>query len=164
MKWFFIILLLFGFYKCSTIQSEKSQCASLEVNRLTMMKVIDSSNVKAYAEPSSYEWNLGNNLKDVIRKTEYNSDYLKYPNPFSPPTELPFNLSHPDSVKLYFCNADESSCYKFQEGYFQTGTYTIGFQKLKIRAGKYIIKLVLPDTIYCKALIFTDYDLPDTTK
>lgn len=123
-----------------------------------VVKIIDSSIVAATVKPFDYKWNEDGNLIDIIRK-KYEPHRVdpKYPDPFSPPSGSPafimFRLKS-DYVKFYFCNDDESSCYKFQEGYFEEGNYSLGFQKLNIDTCVYGIKIEFSDTTIFKKVIY----------
>lgn len=149
---FFITILLF--ISCSQTSYNYRERQGIPPKKYPIIEKIDSSIVAATVKPSDYRWNEEGNLVDVIRK-KYKPPKTEpgYPNPFSPPTNIMFSLKA-DSIKFYFCNENESSCYKFQEGYFEKGNYSLGFQKLNIDTCIYIIKIKYPDTTLSKKYIY----------
>jgi len=152
-----IFILVFGvitvFYGCSQ-SSNYSNRINIPPRKYPIIEKIDSNIVVATVKPSDYRWNEEGNLVDVIRK-RYKPPKIEpgYPNPFSPPTNIMFSLKS-DSIKFYFCNENESSCYKFQEGYFEKGNYSIGFQKLNCDTCIFIIKIETTDTTFSKKMIY----------
>ena len=118
-------------------------------------EIIDSSIVIATVKPINYEWNTDTTLTDLTR---YRITQLpgeqKYPNPFSPATQMSFGIMKSDSISFYICNKDESSCYKFQEGFFEKGYYTVGFQKLNIKTSLITFKIETSDTTITHKYIF----------
>ena len=59
-----------------------------------------------------------------------------------------------DSIKFFICNENESSCYKFQEGYFEKGNYSLGFQKFNVDTSIFVLKIEMPDTTLSKKYIY----------
>lgn len=83
---------------------------------------------------------------DLIRKKFDRPKTDEYPSLYSPPTYIYISIDNPDIVQVYFCNEDESSCLKITEEYLEPGEYSIGFQKLGISPGKYIINFMIKDS------------------
>jgi hypothetical protein len=152
-----LYILVFGivslFLDCSQSHNYDNR-ANTQPPKYPILGKIDSSIVAATVKPSDYRWNEEGNLADVMRQ-KYKPPKIEpgYPNPFSPPTQIMFRLKS-DSAKFYFCNENESSCYKFQEGYFEKGIYSIGFQKLNCDTCIFIIKVETTDTTFSKKLIY----------
>ena len=129
--------------------------ANTQPPKYPILVKIDSNIVAATVKPSDYRWNEEGNLVDVIsRKYKLTKIDSGYPNPFSPPTKIQFHVDKDDSMRYYFCNDNESSCYKFQEGYFKKGNYSIGFQKLNCDTCIFVIKIETSDTTFSKKLIY----------
>ena len=153
----FINLLLF--LGCSQTSYNYRERQGIPPKKFHLVGKIDSTNVIASVKPSDYRWNEDDNLIDVIRK-KYKVPKIdpNYPNPFSPPSYSPsfinFCIAQNDSMKFFICNEDESSCYKFQEGYFEKGYYSLGFQKLDIDTSIFIIRIEYPDTTLSKKIIY----------
>jgi hypothetical protein len=139
------------FYGCSQSYNYSNR-PNVPPKKYPIIENVDSNIVVAAVKPSDYRWNEEGNLVDVTRKPHKIEP--GYPNPFSPPTQINFHLDKADSIKLYFCNENESSCYKFQEGYFEKGSYSIGFQKLNIDSCIFVLKIQTKDTSFSKKLIF----------
>ena len=119
-------------------------------NDYSVLEAIDSSKILAAVKPSDYNWNKGDNLIDLIRK-KYKPVRIiyGYPNPFSPPTFIAFNLMKSDSISFYICNTDENFCFKFQEGYLEKGIYSLGFQKLDMEdPGVFVLKIETSDSTF----------------
>lgn len=141
------------FYGCSQSYNSSNR-PNVPPKKYPIIEKIDSNIVSATIKPFDYRWNEEGNLTDVIRK-KYKPPKIEpgHPNPFSPPTFIMFSLKS-DSIKFYFCNENESSCYKFQEGFFESGNYSLGFQKLNVDTCIYIIKIEYPDTTLSKKFIY----------
>ena len=141
------------FYGCSQSYNYSNR-PNVPPPKYPNIEKIDSNIVAATVKPSDYKWNEEGNLVDVMRQ-KYKPPKIEpgYPNPFSPATFIFFSLKS-DSIKFYFCNENESSCYKFQEGYFEKGNYSLGFQKLNIDSCIFIIKIEYPDTTLSKKYIY----------
>ncbi len=148
---FGIIISIFG---CSQSYDSTNR-PSKQPNDYSILEEVDSNNITATVKPYDYKWNVGDNLVDLIRKKyEPPKSEPGYPNPFSPPTFIAFRIQKSDSISFYFCNTNESSCYKFQEGYFEKGDYSIGFQKLNIDSGVFVLKRESSDTTFTHKYIF----------
>ena len=148
---FGIIILLFGYSQSYNYSNRKN----ISPPKHPIIEKIDSNIVTATVKPSDYRWNEEGNLVDVItRKYKLTKIDPRYPNPSSPPTKIQFHIDNADSLRLYFCNENESSCYKFQEGYFEKGNYSIGFQKLNCDTCIFVLKIKTPDTTFSKKLIY----------
>lgn len=153
-----VYIIIFGiiilFWSCSQSYNYSDR-PNISHKKYPIIEKIDSNVVAATVKPSDYRWNEEGNLVDVIRK-KYKGPKIEpgYPNPFSPPTFIKFYLEKEDSVKLYFCNENESSCYKFQEGYFEKGIYSLGFQKLNIDTCIFVLKIETLDTTYSNKNIY----------
>lgn len=153
MKFFKLILVvIIIFYGCSQSYNYGNR-PSIQPKKYPIIENIDSNIVAAAVKPADYRWNDEGNLIDIIRK-KYKPPEPGYPNPFSPPTYIQFHQGKADSVKFYFCNENESSCYKFHEDYFEKGSYSIGFQKLNMDTCIYVLKIETSDTIFSKKLIY----------
>ena len=148
---FGIIILIFG---CSQSYDSTNR-PSKQPNDYSIVEEVDSNNIAATVKPYDYKWNVGDNLVDLIRKKyEPPKSEPGYPNPFSPATFITFRIQKSDSISFYFCNTNESSCYKFQEGYFEKGDYSIGFQKFNIDSGVFVLKRETSDTTFTHKYIF----------
>ncbi len=153
-----IFILVIGvitvFYGCSQ-SSNYSNRSNIPPPKYPIIEKVDSNIVVATVKPSDYRWNEEGNLVDVIRK-KYKPPKIdpRYPNPFSPPTFIVFSIMKSDSIKYFICNENESSCYKFQEGYFEKGNYSLGFQKLNIDTSFLVLKIEMPDTTISKKFIY----------
>jgi len=116
---------------------------------------IDTSMIMASLKPEGYPWNQPGYLMD-IRRQKIDSTFLKYPNPFSPTTIIPISLPS-DTISIFICNTDESSCLLLEKRFFEEGNYTFGVQKVN-RSGIYYLKVVASDTLYKKRLIFNNLE------
>lgn len=165
MKFFkLILMIIIIFYGCSQSYNYSSR-SSIPPKKYPIVENIDSNIVTATVKPADYRWNEEGNLIDIIRK-KYKPPEPGYPNPFSPPTYIQsqpgmefyqgikFHQGKADSVKFYLCNENESSCYKFQEDYFENGSYSIGFQKLNMDTCIFVLKIETSDTIFSKKKIY----------
>ena len=140
---------------CCSQSYNNTNRLSIPPKKYPIIENVDSNFVAATVKPYDYKWNAKGNLVDVIRK-KYKPPKIEpgYPNPFSPTTFIMFSIMESDSIKFYFCNENESSCYKFQEGYFEKGKYSIGFQKLNIDTCIFVLKIETLDTTFLKKYIY----------
>ncbi len=153
-KYILFCVIIIIFWGCSQSYNYSNR-QGIPPKKYPIIEKIDSSVVAATVKPTDYKWNEKENLVDLLRE-KYKSPEIdpRYPNPFSSTTFIIFNIMKTDSIKFYFCNEDESSCYKFQEGYFEKGNYSIGFQKLNIDTCIFVLKVETPDTTFSIKMIY----------
>lgn len=133
-------------------QSNVTREGTKPPKKYPLIEKVDSNFVLAAVKPENYEWNQNGNLADVIRNKYKPPTTGPYPNPFSPPSYIFFAIMESDSIKFFICNENESSCYKFQEGYFEKGYYSLGFQKLNMPV--FVFKIETPETTYSQKYIY----------
>lgn len=146
-----LFLLFLIIYGCSVSYKDR---IGVKRKSLKVYSNIDSSKILVTVKPRNYKWNTDTTLIDVVRKNDKYPPIPRNPNPsinipypFSPRTYDGFNILTSNYIKFYLCNFDESSCYKFQEGYFEKGIYYFGFQKFNADTGVYVVKMETPDTV-----------------
>jgi hypothetical protein len=121
---------------------------------LNIFDELDSTMVKGAIKPFEYQWNTEGNLVDLVRQRYIaSSTDANYPNPFSPPTNIPIVIHNSDTIMLYLCNTNESSCIKLFEEHLEKGLYSYGFQKLELKTGKYVVKILSKYSTYLKGEI-----------
>ena len=150
-----LFLTLILFLSCSQTSYNYRERQGIPPKKLHLVQIIDSTNVIAAVKPSDYLWNQGSNLVDIIRK-KYQPPKIEpgYPNPFSPPTFIIFSIMKSDSINFFICNENESSCYMFQNGYFEKGNYSLGFQKFNVDTCIFVLKIETPDTTVSNKYIY----------
>jgi hypothetical protein len=121
-----------------------NNCSTSQIPSYYNQISIDSTNIVASIQPIEYPWNTEGYLVDLVRK--------KYET--NPPFMSPFNILlsfeniEPDMFSVYICLTHNNSCVKIAEQYFNGGLYSIGFQKLEIEPGLYIIKIISDEEEY----------------
>ena len=147
---FLLVLIFFG---CSVSYKDR---IGIPPKNQKVYGNIDTSKILVTVKPTNYKWNTDTTLIDIVRKNDKSYPKIdpKYPNPFSPKTYIGFNILKSNFIKFYLCNINESSCYKFQEGYFEKGIYGFGFQKFNADTGIYVVKMVMPDTVISQQYFF----------
>ena len=116
---------------------------------LNVFNDLDTNLIEGAIKPFDYKWNMEGFLIDLTRqKYSPPNNSSNYPNPFSPPSNIPIAIHKSDSIKLYLCNTDESSCVKLFDEYLEKGLYSYGFQKLDLRQGKYVVKILSKYSVY----------------
>lgn len=64
-----------------------------------------------------------------------------YPNPFNPATTIRYTLSSPSDVRLDVFNLMGQRVASLQDGFQQTGTYTVNFDASNLSSGVYVYRL-----------------------
>jgi len=150
----FSVLFLGG---CTASTPEKADTRPPMLNdRFVITDEIDTQAVLAAVKPIGYIWNREGQLRDRI--TEW-YDTMRfdpnYPNPFSPSTTIQLSVQRNDSVRVYFCNTQETSCALVVSDFLIAGTYRLGFQRLDVRPGFYVIRLTNSDTTVSRKYFVT---------
>ena len=146
---YIILINILAVFLCSCTNN-KYRLESKQYDTFAIVENIDPSAVIAAVKPFSYPWNSEGKLVDLFRKKYKQVSDDGYPNPFCPPTYILINVTSPDTIIVFFCNEDESSCLKITEDYLKTGEYSIGFQKVDIKPGNYKIKIVNSDSTFSR--------------
>ena len=121
-------------------------------DHLSILDEIDTSMIMVSIKPEGYPWNEPGYLEDKQRR-KIDSTLINYPNPFSPTTIIAIQLPA-DTLSIFICNTNESSCVLLEKRYFDQGRYTLGVQKVQ-RPGIYNLKISGSDFEYKKRFIFS---------
>ena len=77
-----------------------------------------------------------------------------YPNPFNPTTNIPFEISSPNFVKLSVYDILGREIASLQNGRLAAGVYTRTFDASRLASGIYFCKLQVGDATEVKKLVF----------